>query len=183
LGTRPVVAARCCGTLPSTRAARCAEYAQRIVRIALRSVDPASSRAKRGASALKCGNSVLETRAPGPPRRHLMKLVIAIVKPNRLEEVRQALSVVGVKGLTVTEVKGYGRQKGHTEIYRGAEYKIDFTPKVKIEVAIDDAELSLVLEAIRRAASTGKVGDGKVFVLELLETMRIRTGETGSDAL
>jgi nitrogen regulatory protein P-II 2 len=112
-----------------------------------------------------------------------MKFVIAIVKPNRLDDVREALSGVGVKGLTVSEVKGYGRQKGHTEIYRGAEYKIDFTPKVKIEVAIDDAELNRVLEAIRRSASTGKVGDGKIFVLELLETMRIRTGETGSAAL
>jgi nitrogen regulatory protein P-II 2 len=112
-----------------------------------------------------------------------MKFVIAIVKPNRLDEVREALAGVGVRGMTVSEVKGYGRQKGHTEIYRGAEYKIDFTPKVKIEVAIDDAELNRVLEAIRRTASTGKVGDGKIFVLELLETMRIRTGETGSSAL
>ena len=112
-----------------------------------------------------------------------MKFVIAIVKPNRVDDVRQALSAVGVKGMTVTEAKGYGRQKGHTEIYRGAEYKIDFTPKAKIELAIDDAELPRVLEAIRRAATTGKVGDGKIFVLELLETMRIRTGETGSDAL
>ncbi len=112
-----------------------------------------------------------------------MKFVIAIVRPNRADEVRQALSAVGVKGMTVTEAKGYGRQKGHTEIYRGAEYRIDFVPKVKIEVAIDDAELPQVLEAISRATKTGTVGDGKVFVLELLETLRIRTGESGTSAL
>ncbi len=112
-----------------------------------------------------------------------MKFVIAIVKPNRVDDVRKELSAVGVKGMTVTEARGYGRQKGHTEIYRGAEYKIDFTPKAKIEVAVDDAEVPRVLEAIRRSAATGKIGDGKIFVLELLETMRIRTGETGPDAL
>ena len=112
-----------------------------------------------------------------------MKFVIAIVKPNRVDDVRKELSAVGVKGMTVTEARGYGRQKGHTEIYRGAEYKIDFTPKAKIEVAVDDAEVPRVLEAIRRSAATGKIGDGKIFVLELLETLRIRTGETGSDAL
>jgi nitrogen regulatory protein P-II 2 len=112
-----------------------------------------------------------------------MKFVIAIVRPNRADEVRQALSAVGVKGMTVTEAKGYGRQKGHTEIYRGAEYRIDFVPKVKIEVAIDDAELPQVIEAISRATKTGKVGDGKIFVLDLLETVRIRTGESGTAAL
>jgi nitrogen regulatory protein P-II 2 len=112
-----------------------------------------------------------------------MKFVIAIVRPNRADEVRQALSAVGVKGMTLTETKGYGRQKGHTEIYRGAEYRIDFVPKVRIEVAIDDAELSAVVEAITRATKTGKVGDGKIFVLELVETVRIRTGETGTAAL
>jgi len=112
-----------------------------------------------------------------------MKFVIAIVKPNRVEEVRGALSALGVKGMTVSEVKGYGRQKGHTEIYRGAEYQIDFVPKAKIEVAVDDAELQRVIEAITRAAKSGKVGDGKIFVLELIETVRIRTGETGSAAL
>jgi nitrogen regulatory protein P-II 2 len=112
-----------------------------------------------------------------------MKFVIAIVRPNRSDEVRQALSAIGVKGMTVTEIRGYGRQKGHTEVYRGAEYKIDFVPKVKIEVAVDDAELPGVIEAITRATKTGKVGDGKIFVLDLLETVRIRTGETGSDAL
>ena len=112
-----------------------------------------------------------------------MRFVIAIVRPNRADEVRQALSAIGVKGMTVTESKGYGRQKGHTEIYRGAEYRIDFVPKVKIEIAIDDAELPGVIEAITRATKTGKIGDGKIFVLDLLETVRIRTGETGTSAL
>ncbi len=112
-----------------------------------------------------------------------MKFVIAIVRPNRAEEVREALTAVGVKGMTLTEAKGYGRQKGHTEIYRGAEYRIDFVPKVKIEVAIDDAELPQVVEAISRATKTGKVGDGKIFVLDLLETVRIRTSESGPSAL
>jgi nitrogen regulatory protein P-II 2 len=112
-----------------------------------------------------------------------MKFVIAIVRPNRSDEVRQALSSVGVKGMSVTEIRGYGRQKGHTEIYRGAEYRIDFVPKVKIEIAIDDAELPVVVEAITRATKTGKIGDGKIFVLELLDTIRIRTGESGAAAL
>jgi nitrogen regulatory protein P-II 2 len=112
-----------------------------------------------------------------------MKFVIAVVKPGRVEEVREALSAVGVKGMTVTEVKGYGRQKGHTEIYRGAEYRIDFAPKVRIELAVDDGEVPAVAEAITRAARSGKIGDGKIFVLELAETIRIRTGETGSAAL
>ncbi len=112
-----------------------------------------------------------------------MKFVIAIVRPNRADEVREALSAVGVKGMTVTEAKGYGRQKGHTEIYRGAEYKIDFAPKAKIEVAIDDAEVNAVVEAITRVTRTGKIGDGKIFVLDLLETIRIRTGESGTSAL
>ncbi len=112
-----------------------------------------------------------------------MKFVIAVVKPNRLDEVRQALNALGVNGMTVTEAKGYGRQKGHTEIYRGAEYQIDFTPKTKIEIAIEDGQLQPVLEAIQGTARTGKIGDGKIFVLELAETIRIRTGETGSDAL
>jgi nitrogen regulatory protein P-II 2 len=112
-----------------------------------------------------------------------MKLVIAIVKPSRADAVRAELASVGVQGMTVTEAKGYGRQKGHTEIYRGAEYHIDFQPKVKIEVAIDDAQIHGVLAAIQRGAKTGKIGDGKIFVLELSETIRIRTGETGSGAL
>ena len=112
-----------------------------------------------------------------------MKFVIAIVKPNKVDEVHTALSAVGVKGMTVSEVKGYGRQKGHTEIYRGAEYQIDFVPKSKIEIAVDDAEIHLVLDAIRRSAGTGKIGDGKIFVLDLEQALRIRTGETGPSAL
>ena len=112
-----------------------------------------------------------------------MKYIIAIVKPNRLDDVRKALADIGVKGMTLSEAKGYGRQKGHTEIYRGAEYQIDFVPKSKIELAIDDALLQSVVETITRTARTGKIGDGKIFVLDLDETIRIRTGETGSDAL
>jgi nitrogen regulatory protein P-II 2 len=112
-----------------------------------------------------------------------MKMVTAIVKPFKLDEVREALSAVGVQGITVTEVKGFGRQKGHTELYRGAEYVVDFLPKVKIEAAVDEAILDRVVEAIETAARTGKIGDGKIFVSDLLQVVRIRTGETGKDAL
>ncbi len=112
-----------------------------------------------------------------------MKLVTAIIKPFKLDEVRDALSEIGVQGMTVTEVKGFGRQKGHTELYRGAEYVVDFLPKVKLEVAIDDSLLDRCLEALRGAANTGKVGDGKIFVSSLEEVVRIRTGETGSEAV
>lgn len=112
-----------------------------------------------------------------------MKMVTAIIKPFKLDEVREALSAVGVQGVTVSEVKGFGRQKGHTELYRGAEYVIDFLPKVKIEAAIQDAILEQVLEAIEKSAGTGKVGDGKIFVYDLEQVIRIRTGETGEDAL
>ena len=112
-----------------------------------------------------------------------MKLVTAIIKPFKLDDVREALSEIGVAGMTVTEVKGFGRQKGHTELYRGAEYVVDFLPKVKIEVAIDDDLLDQCLEAISQSANTGKVGDGKIFVLDLQNVVRIRTGETGSDAV
>ena len=112
-----------------------------------------------------------------------MKKIEAIVKPFKLDEVREALSEVGVTGLTVTEVKGFGRQKGHTELYRGAEYVVDFLPKVKIEAAVDDAIVDRVIEAIEAAARTGKIGDGKVFVSTLEQVVRIRTGETGKDAL
>jgi nitrogen regulatory protein P-II 2 len=112
-----------------------------------------------------------------------MKLVTAIIKPFKLDDVRESLSEIGVQGMTVTEVKGFGRQKGHTELYRGAEYAVDFLPKVKIEVAIDDGDLDAVVEAITRAANTGKVGDGKIFVSPLEEVVRIRTGETGTDAI
>jgi nitrogen regulatory protein P-II 2 len=112
-----------------------------------------------------------------------MKFVIAIIKPSKLQDVHKALATVGVKGMTVTDVRGYGRQKGHTEIYRGAEYQIDFVPKTRIEIACDDAEAQRIVETIARAATSGKIGDGKIFVLELGEAMRVRTGETGPDAL
>ncbi|OQS38619.1 P-II family nitrogen regulator [Chromobacterium haemolyticum] len=112
-----------------------------------------------------------------------MKLVSAIIKPFKLDEVREALSDIGVQGVTVTEVKGFGRQKGHTELYRGAEYVVDFLPKVKLEIAIDDALLDQVVEAIEKSARTGKIGDGKIFVYDLEQVVRIRTGETGADAV
>lgn len=112
-----------------------------------------------------------------------MKFVSAIIKPFKLDEVREALSNIGVQGITVTEVKGFGRQKGHTELYRGAEYVVDFLPKVKLEVAIDDKMLDQVIEAIEKSAATGKIGDGKIFVFNLEQVTRIRTGETGPDAL
>jgi len=112
-----------------------------------------------------------------------MKLVTAIIKPFKLDEVREALSAIGVQGITVTEVKGFGRQKGHTELYRGAEYVVDFLPKVKIEAAIKTELLEQVIEAIEKSANTGKIGDGKIFIVELEQAIRIRTGETGADAL
>ncbi len=112
-----------------------------------------------------------------------MKKIEAIIKPFKLDEVREALSEIGVTGLTVTEVKGFGRQKGHTELYRGAEYVVDFLPKVKVEAAVDDALVEQVIEAIESAARTGKIGDGKVFVYDLEQVIRIRTGETGKEAL
>ncbi len=112
-----------------------------------------------------------------------MKLITAIIKPFKLDDVREALSAVGVQGMTVTEVKGFGRQKGHTELYRGAEYVVDFLPKVKIEAAVDDALLEQVIETITKSANTGKVGDGKIFVTALEEVVRIRTGETGPEAV
>ena len=112
-----------------------------------------------------------------------MKLVTAIIKPFKLDDVREALSEISIQGMTVTEVKGFGRQKGHTELYRGAEYVVDFLPKVKIEAAIDDALQDQVIEAISKSANTGKVGDGKIFVATLEEAVRIRTGETGPGAV
>ena len=112
-----------------------------------------------------------------------MKLVTCIIKPFKLDDVREALSEVGVQGMTVIEVKGFGRQKGHTELYRGAEYVVDFLPKVKIEVAIEEDLLDKVIDAISKAANTGKVGDGKIFVTTLEEVVRIRTGETGPEAV
>jgi nitrogen regulatory protein P-II 2 len=112
-----------------------------------------------------------------------MKLVTAIIKPFKLDDVRAALSDIGVQGVTVTEVKGFGRQKGHTELYRGAEYVVDFLPKVKLEIAVDDGQVESVIEAITQAANTGKIGDGKIFVSALEQIIRIRTGETGKDAI
>jgi len=112
-----------------------------------------------------------------------MKLVTAIIKPFKLDDVREALSDIGVQGITVTEVKGFGRQKGHTELYRGAEYVVDFLPKVKLDVAVDSELLEQVIEAISKSANTGKIGDGKIFVSSLEQAIRIRTGETGSEAL
>lgn len=112
-----------------------------------------------------------------------MKLATAIIKPFKLDDVREALSEIGVQGITVTEVKGFGRQKGHTELYRGAEYAVDFLPKVKLEIAISDKLLDQTLEAISKAAATGKIGDGKIFVTTLEQTIRIRTGESGEQAV
>ena len=112
-----------------------------------------------------------------------MKLVTAIIKPFKLDDVREALSEIGVQGITVTEVKGFGRQKGHTELYRGAEYVVDFLPKLKLEVAILTSMLDQTLEAISKAANTGKIGDGKIFVEDLTHVIRIRTGETGDEAI
>jgi len=123
-------------------------------------------------------------QAPFPRNEVIdMKLVTAVIKPLKLDEVREALSAIGVQGITVTEVKGFGRQKGHTELYRGAEYVVDFLPKVKIEAAVDSQLLDRVIEAIEGAARTGKIGDGKIFVYDLEQVVRIRTGETGADAL
>jgi nitrogen regulatory protein P-II 2 len=116
-------------------------------------------------------------------RGNAMKLITAIIKPFKLDEVREALSEINVQGMTVTEVKGFGRQKGHTELYRGAEYVVDFLPKIKIEAAVDDDIVDQVIDAIQGAARTGKIGDGKIFVSDLSQVIRIRTGETGNDAL
>ncbi|MGB5211139.1 MAG: P-II family nitrogen regulator [Gammaproteobacteria bacterium] len=112
-----------------------------------------------------------------------MKMICAIIKPFKLDDVREALADIGVQGVTVTEVKGFGRQKGHTELYRGAEYVVDFLPKVKLELAVDESLVDQVLESITNVARTGKIGDGKIFVYDLETTIRIRTGETGSEAL
>jgi nitrogen regulatory protein PII len=112
-----------------------------------------------------------------------MKLIIAVIKPFKLEEVREALTAVGVQGLMVSEVKGYGRQSGHTEIYRGAEYVVNFVPKVRLELVVPDASAAAAMEALATTAKTGKIGDGKIFVLDVEQAMRVRTGETGEDAL
>ena len=112
-----------------------------------------------------------------------MKMVMAVIKPFKLDDVREALAEAGVAGITATEVKGFGRQKGHTELYRGAEYVVDFLPKIKVEVVVDDGQLSAVVEAITTAARTGRIGDGKIFVSDVLDVIRIRTGETGAQAV
>jgi nitrogen regulatory protein P-II 2 len=112
-----------------------------------------------------------------------MKLITAIIKPYKLDEVRQAIADIGVQGVTVTEVKGFGRQRGHTELYRGAEYNVDFLPKTKVEIAVDDGVVEQVIEALTNVARTGKIGDGKVFLTQLHETVRIRTGELGAEAI
>ena len=112
-----------------------------------------------------------------------MKKIEAIIKPFKLDEVKEALQEVGIQGITVTEAKGFGRQKGHTELYRGAEYVVDFLPKVKVEIVVNDQQLEAAIEAIQKAARTGRIGDGKIFVLDVLEAIRIRTGETGADAI
>ena len=112
-----------------------------------------------------------------------MKLITAVIKPFKLDDVREALSGCGVEGMTVTEIKGFGRQKGHTELYRGAEYQVDFIPKTKIEIAVDDDQANTVVESIRKTANTDSIGDGKIFVSELTDVIRIRTGETGPQAL
>ena len=112
-----------------------------------------------------------------------MKMIVAIIKPFKLDDVRQALSDIGVQGMTVTEVKGFGRQKGHTEVYRGAEYVVDFLPKLKLEIAVDGDKVEEVIDAVTKSAQTGKIGDGKIFVFNIEETIRIRTGETGPEAI
>ncbi|EIC20620.1 P-II family nitrogen regulator [Thiorhodovibrio frisius] len=112
-----------------------------------------------------------------------MKLITAVIKPFKLDDVREALADIGVSGITVIEVKGFGRQKGHTELYRGAEYVVDFLPKIKVEIAVDDGLVEQVIEAVTNAARTGKIGDGKIFVFDVGQVIRIRTGETGPDAL
>lgn len=118
-----------------------------------------------------------------PEENPPMKFVIAIIKPQKLDDVREAMTHIGIEGMTVSEVKGFGRQKGHTEIYRGAEYNVDFVPKVKLEIALRDELLDLVVESISKSSKTGRIGDGKVFVLDLHDVVRIRTGDMGADAL
>jgi len=128
-------------------------------------------------------NTLTEACGPGVARRSSMKKIEAIIKPFKLDEVKEALQDVGVQGITVTEAKGFGRQKGHTELYRGAEYVVDFLPKVKIEIVINEDRVDASVEAIQKAARTGRIGDGKIFVLNVEEAIRIRTGETGADAI
>jgi len=132
-----------------------------------------------------CSSAKRNARAAGQRegRPEAMKKIEAVIKPFKLDEVKEALQEIGLQGMTVVEAKGFGRQKGHTELYRGAEYVVDFLPKLKIEVIVDDSQLDGALEAIQKAAKTGKIGDGKIFVTEVLNVIRIRTGETGSQAV
>jgi nitrogen regulatory protein P-II 2 len=134
-------------------------------------------------SGLRSGVKEMPAAPASDHRRTLMKLVTAIIKPFKLDDVREALSEIGVQGITVTEVKGFGRQKGHTELYRGAEYVVDFLPKVKVEIACADDRVETIIEAVTKAANTGKIGDGKIFVTSLEQVIRIRTGESGNDAI
>jgi nitrogen regulatory protein P-II 2 len=136
-----------------------------------------------GAARRQSGRARRTTRDGGHQLEQAMKIVMAIIKPFKLDEVRDALTAVGVQGLTVTEVKGYGRQKGHTEIYRGTEYAVSFLPKIKVEVGVSSDQVDTVVEAISSAAKTGQIGDGKIFVISIDQAVRIRTGETDADAL
>jgi nitrogen regulatory protein P-II 2 len=137
---------------------------------------PVTSRSWHG-TCYPCGCTAEETG------KRPMKMITAIIKPFKLDDVREAVAEIGIQGITVTEVKGFGRQRGHTELYRGAEYVVDFLPKAKVELAVDDSILEQVVEAICNTARTGKIGDGKIFVTEVVQAIRIRTGETGSDAV
>jgi nitrogen regulatory protein PII len=128
-------------------------------------------------------HQVTRSALPNEEVRKLMKLIIAVIKPFKLEEVREALTAVGVQGLMVSEVKGYGRQSGHTEIYRGAEYVVNFVPKVRLEIVVPDSAAARVVESLAVTAKTGKIGDGKIFVLDVEQALRVRTGETGDEAL
>jgi nitrogen regulatory protein PII len=128
-------------------------------------------------------HQVTRSALPNEEVRKLMKLIIAVIKPFKLEEVREALTAVGVQGLMVSEVKGYGRQSGHTEIYRGAEYVVNFVPKIRLEIVVPDSAAARVVEALAVTAKTGKIGDGKIFVLNVEQALRVRTGETGDEAL
>jgi nitrogen regulatory protein PII len=128
-------------------------------------------------------HQVTRSALPNEEVRKLMKLIIAVIKPFKLEEVREALTAVGVQGLMVSEVKGYGRQSGHTEIYRGAEYVVNFVPKIRLEIVVPDSAAARVVEALAVTAKTGKIGDGKIFVLDVEQALRVRTGETGDEAL
>src|SRR5438132_5903950 len=167
-----------CGRVARRGTSAAASTRAPISRAPTRTTISTPSRARTGAS--RASSASCRTRSD---RRETMKLVTAIIKPFKLDEVREALSAIGVQGITVTEVKGFGRQKGHTELYRGAEYVVDFLPKVKVEAAIKDDMLDRVIEAVEKSANTGKIGDGKIFVFDLEKVIRIRTGETDAAAL